>query len=193
VKDFFIKILVQRGQRKYSRWYRLCMLLNTIIFICLLLPLIFIYTGKYIETYIHLRLPVWLTAFIVVLSLIVGIVLIFWTLVLQYGYAWGSGSHLAPPQKLIEVGPYKICRHPMQVGAIFFYLGLGTLFSSLTVGLYSALITLVVGYWFHKNIEEPVLVIRFGNQYKQYQKRVPLIPFLFVGLNDRDWKHKSNN
>ncbi len=103
--------------------------------------------------------------------------IIVWTLILQYRYAKGSGSHLIPTQKLIIHGPYKLCRHPMMLSAALLYFATGLLFSTLFVAFYGAFATLITGYFFVIYFEEPLLIARFGNKYKQYQAQVPLIPF----------------
>ena len=193
MKNFFITFFVQLGKKTYPRWYRLLSLFGTIALIFFLLPGLFIYTGTYIERLIPSHLSLLLINAIAYISLMLGSLLLMWTLILHYWYGKGSGSHMVPTQRLIVSGPYKICRHPMQLGAIFFYLGLITLLSSITIGVYSAIITGLLGFSFDIFIEEPVLVIRFGEQYKQYQKNVPLIPFLFSSFNNSNGKHKSKN
>ncbi|MFC1841531.1 methyltransferase family protein [Candidatus Dependentiae bacterium] len=193
MRNFLISFFVRVGEKTYPRWYRLSSLFGTITLIFFLLPLLFIYTGEYIERYINLHMPTFLINVIVSISLMLGVALLVWTLLLQYSYGQGSGSHMVPTQKLIVTGPYKICRHPMQLGAVFFYLGLVTALSSITIGVYSALVTGLLGFFFNVFIEEPVLIIRFGKQYEQYQKDVPLVPFLFSGFNNSNWKHKPRN
>jgi|GEM_PF-487262 len=193
MRTFLINYLVNRGQRTYPGWYRFVVLIGTIIFVFIFLPAVFIFTGRFIEFFVTGRAPAFMGALFALVCLGIGTTLIIWTLLLHYGYARGSGSHMAPPRELILSGPYRICRHPMQVGAILLYLGTGIWFASVFVGVYGALVTLLLGYWFHTYIEEPVLVIRFGDAYRRYQKTVPLVPFLFVGAYKRNGEHKAGD
>ncbi len=190
---FFISKFIQISQKKYPQWYRISTLIGTIGFIFVFLPFFFIYTGKYIEYFIKLPILTGIVNIIAIPSMIFGGMLITWTLALQYIYGKGSGSHMVPTQKLIVLGPYKISRHPMLIGAIFFYLGIVTLLSSFTIGLYAFLVTAILAYFFAIYIEEPVLIAKFGEEYKKYQKIVPIIPCLFRCSNHCNGKHKSND
>jgi len=193
VIKLLISILVRIAKKQHSRLYRLSSLIFTIGLIFVFFPFLYLYTGRYIENIIQLPTTSLSINFMAIVFLLMGGILIIWTLILQYGYGKGSGSHMAAPQKLIVIGPYKLCRHPMLLGAIFFYFGTGTLQGSIIIGLYGAIITAVLAYFFVLYIEEPVLIARFGEQYKKYQKEVPLIPFLLTSFNYCNRKHKSHN
>jgi protein-S-isoprenylcysteine O-methyltransferase Ste14 len=193
MKHFVISLFVRTAQKEHPRWYRFLTLLATIILVFIVLPCLYLYTGRYIEPLITAFVAKTITQSIAFISLTLGGGLIVWALILQYGYGEGSGSHVVPTKHLIVSGPYKLSRHPMLVGAVFFYLGTGTLLSSLTVGIYGALITAILAYYFALYIEEPVLVIRFGEQYEKYQQEVPIIPFSFTRVYYRNRKHKSND
>lgn len=193
ITRFFIVQLMERAQKEYPRWYRALNLIGTIVFVFLALPFLYLYTGCYIEQYVCIPLPVDLANTLAILSLLCGGSMIVWTLLLQYRQGQGSGSHMVPTKKLIVQGPYKIMRHPMLFGAVFFYFGTGTLFASLVVGLYSALVTGVLAYFFACYVEEPVLVARFGAQYKQYQKEVPFCPCLPPCPNNCNREHKTGD
>lgn len=175
--NHFISTLINAGQKSYSRRHRIIVLIGTIGLIFMFFPLFYLYTGYYVQTVLSTPLPLILKLLIALPPLIIGTILIIWTLILQYHYAEGSGSHLIPTQKLIVKGPYSICRHPMWLGSVLLYFGTGIFLASLIVAFYGALATLIAGYFFVIYIEEPVLVARFGDAYKEYQKRVPIIPF----------------
>jgi len=61
---------------------------------------------------------------------------------------------LAPTQNLIITGPYKLCRNPMHLGAMIYYFGVGTWFGSLTIGIMSFLLGLVLFSIYNKFFEE---------------------------------------
>jgi protein-S-isoprenylcysteine O-methyltransferase Ste14 len=190
---FFVSFFTKISEKKYPQWYRVSSLIGTIAFIFLFFPFFYLYTGRFIEDFIQLPIPALIANIIAIPALIFGGVLIVWILVLQYSYGKGSGSHMVPTQKLIVSGPYTISRHPMLLGAILFYFGTGTLLSSITTGLYGATVTAVLAYFFATYIEEPVLIAKFGEQYKKYQAKVPFFPLSFTCPNCCNRKHKSND
>lgn len=176
LKNFFITCT----QKHYARCYRVFVLIGTVIFVFIALPLVYLYAGQLIAALIPITTPYRLRIFFAVITLPIGITLIIWTLYTQYAIGGGSGSHIIPPSRLITSGIYRYCRHPMQLGAIIYYFGIGTLLGSLTSGLFGALITYFVGLWFHKKIEEKILEQRFGDEYRAYKKRTPPLIPLFM-------------
>jgi protein-S-isoprenylcysteine O-methyltransferase Ste14 len=79
---------------------------------------------------------------------------------------------------LVTTGPYKLCRNPIEFGAIFYYLGIGTIAGGITVGIACFLLGLTIGSAYHKLIEESELEARFGDEYRQYKKKTPfLLPY----------------
>jgi protein-S-isoprenylcysteine O-methyltransferase Ste14 len=87
----------------------------------------------------------------------------------------GTPAPTAPTQRLVVEGPYKLCRNPMKLGAISYYLGLGTLFHSLTTGLICFFVGLIIGTLYHKLVEEKELLIRFGEDYEKYKRSTPFL------------------
>ena len=111
------------------------------------------------------------------MSLIVGLFFLIWTTIFQWKIGEGVPAPNAPTQHLVITGPYKLCRNPIEFGAIFYYLSIGTIIGGITVGIICFLLGLIIGSVYHKFIEEIELEIRFGNEYKQYKKNTPfLIP-----------------
>lgn len=87
----------------------------------------------------------------------------------------GTPVPLAPPRKLIVTGPYRYCRNPMQLGAVVYFLGLGTLLSSVWVGLLMFVIALLMVWLFQRFFEEPELEQRFGQEFREYRAKTPFI------------------
>lgn len=191
--QYFVSLFTQIAQKKHSQKNRIAYVIMTTVLIFIVMPLFYVYTGHHIASFLSLPIATTIINSIAALSLCMGAIVIIWTLLLQYHYGKGSGSHMVPTQILISSGPYKVSRHPMLVGAIFFYFGIGTLVSSLFIGFYSAFITAILACFFVRYIEEPVLIARFGEQYKTYQKTVPIIPFSPSCFNHSNRKHKSDN
>jgi protein-S-isoprenylcysteine O-methyltransferase Ste14 len=175
--NHFIATFIKAAQKQYSMYHRVIILIATIGLIFLFFPLFYLYTGYYAQSTLIASLPTMLKLLIALPLLFISSTMIIWTLILQYSYGKGSGSHLIPTQELIIHGPYKVCRHPMLLSSAMLYFATGILFSTLFIAFYGALATLIAGYFFVIYIEEPVLIARFGNNYKQYQAQVPIIPF----------------
>ncbi|MCD6117559.1 isoprenylcysteine carboxylmethyltransferase family protein [bacterium] len=78
---------------------------------------------------------------------------------------------------VISSGVFRIVRHPIYLGSIMFYLGLGILFPS--IASIFILVCIVFFYLFISKYEEELLVKKFGIEYEQYQRKTPmLIPSL---------------
>jgi protein-S-isoprenylcysteine O-methyltransferase Ste14 len=111
------------------------------------------------------------------LSAIVGLALMAWSVLTFVTIGKGTAVPMAPPRKLIVSGPYKFCRNPMILGAMLYYLGVGTHFGSLRIGIVMFLLSLIVGSCYIKLIEEKELQLKFGADYEEYKKNKPfLIP-----------------
>lgn len=116
-----------------------------------------------------------------ILSLIIGVFFFAWSIYTQVRIGKGTPVPIAPPQRLIVTGPYALCRNPLQLGVILYYLGVGTYFGSLKIGLTIFFLGLILGSSYHKFIEEKELRLRFGEEYEEYRKRTPfLIPKLWT-------------
>lgn len=106
-----------------------------------------------------------------------GLLLMLWgylqyRLVGRYRLRQGGGGPgmAAPPQHIVEQGPYRYTRNPMYLGHLIFMLGLALAFWS-WLGL--ILLVLRAG-WFHYRVlgDEARLQAKFGADYTDYRKRV---------------------
>ncbi len=104
---------------------------------------------------------------------------IFLNVVGKGGPVEAFGVALSPPtKKLVTTGPYRYTRNPMVFGAFMMYLGLSLFFNSiadiLCVILFLLLLIILL-----KTSEEKRLERDFGEEYKAYKKKVPMIfPFI---------------
>jgi protein-S-isoprenylcysteine O-methyltransferase Ste14 len=135
-----------------------------------------------------------------IVLLAIGAVLQLWCIVVFQVAGRGTPSPAFPPRALVLRGPYAWCRNPMNVGELFFLLGLAAWFASPTLVVYS----IAVGCAFHTFIvmyEEPTNIRRFGQDYAQYITRVNRwIPLLwsettpwFEGTTTPDNRHVNNS
>ena len=83
----------------------------------------------------------------------------------------GGGPGLeVPPDRIVDIGPYRYTRNPMYLGHLIFMLGLAITFRS-----WLALAILVFHvFWFDKRVREDEvhLEARFGDAYRAYSRRV---------------------
>jgi protein-S-isoprenylcysteine O-methyltransferase Ste14 len=82
----------------------------------------------------------------------------------------GGPGQKVPPDRILDVGPYRFVRNPMYLGHLIFLAGL-----ALTLGSWIALAVLVAhGFWFHRHVrvDEERLAALFGDAYRDYCRRV---------------------
>jgi len=80
---------------------------------------------------------------------------------------------------VIKKGVFKIVRHPVYLGSILTYLGF-LIFSMSIIGIAVWLI-IILFYYFISIYEERLLLQKFGNEYRNYMKKVPMMN-IFLGL-----------
>jgi protein-S-isoprenylcysteine O-methyltransferase Ste14 len=93
---------------------------------------------------------------------------------------WGSYSLkkavFVPGNKLVTTGAFSYVRHPMYLGGIFGALGLALFAGSLLGFVYSFVLAAVLSHI--ADAEEVDLKARFGEEYVEYQRKVPkLFPY----------------
>ena len=74
---------------------------------------------------------------------------------------------------MIDKGVFAIVRHPIYLGSILTYLGL--LCFSLSIASTAVWILIIVFYWLISRYEEKLLIGRFGDEYLEYRKKVPML------------------
>lgn len=177
MKKYLVDKLVAWSKVTRSTTFIMGTMLASIVFFAALLPAGFIWLARFFEPLITVTWPPFVSPIIIVCATLLGIFFIGWATVSLSRMGHGAPAHAAPTQKLVVVGPYKLCRNPMQLGGILYYLGIGTFFGTPTTGIFCAFGVFFLGTLYHKIIEEKELEQRFGDQYREYKKNVPfLIP-----------------
>jgi protein-S-isoprenylcysteine O-methyltransferase Ste14 len=120
--------------------------------------------------FLSIPLPDWFRIVMVAVASL-GMLLVSW------GY-WTLGENWAPSVSgvrkdavLVTGGPYAIIRHPIYSGAFIFLAALALVAANLfillpTLGLLAVLYTSI-------DEEEAILIDRFGDEYREYMKRIP--------------------
>lgn len=177
MKEQYINLLVRFQKRKNTKTYKLISLSIGIVFFLIILPAIFISIGFLIDEYVHIGGNDTIRIVVSLLTMVIGLLILLWSAHTQWKIGNGTPAPNAPTQQLIVSGVYKYTRNPIELGAIIYYFGLGTVTGSYTIGLVSFLLGLIIGSAYHKFVEEKELYARFGDSYLKYKKGVPfLIP-----------------
>jgi protein-S-isoprenylcysteine O-methyltransferase Ste14 len=85
----------------------------------------------------------------------------------------GTPVHLKPPPVLIIKGPFRYIRNPMHAGLFLLLISIGLFFGSFLTLLVFIPLYIIIDIWFIKNIEEPELEKRFGEEYLKYKSSTP--------------------
>lgn len=90
----------------------------------------------------------------------------------------GTPVPFSPPPKLVSTGPYRFVRNPMLTGIFMQLFGIGIFLYSLSLTFVFTPIFIILNILELKRVEEPELTKRFGEEYVEYKKRVPMFfPF----------------
>lgn len=116
-------------------------------------------------------------AFIVGLLCAVASFKLRWAAIAALGKFWSLHVEMRDNHEFVQSGPFRFLRHPTYFSMILELLAVGLLasawFTLLLVPL--ALIPAII---LRLKLEEPALVGKFGDAYREYQRRVPmLIPY----------------
>ena len=103
----------------------------------------------------------------------VGVAVTAWS-ALHFLRVKGTPVPFNPPPEVVATGPYRYARNPMLTGVFLFLFGLGLAFGSLSLVLFITPLFILVNLWELKEIEEPELVKRFGDEYIEYRRRTPM-------------------
>lgn len=76
--------------------------------------------------------------------------------------------------KLVTTGIYACMRHPMHLGLLFFPWSGALILGSLSFILFIAPLEMLFMVLMIKLVEEPEAIRKFGDAYREYQKRVPM-------------------
>jgi protein-S-isoprenylcysteine O-methyltransferase Ste14 len=118
--------------------------------------------------------PPWARQFdsLAFVSLVPGLMLIFWCTAEFYRQGRGTLAPWDPPRTLVVSGAYSVSRNPMYVAVVLILAGWSIGYRSVGLALY----TLVVAIAFHVRVvvhEEPFLARTYGREWRRYRERVP--------------------
>lgn len=100
-----------------------------------------------------------------------GAVLALWCIFTFALTGRGTPAPFDPPRRLVDVGPYRLVRNPMYVGAGLALAGAALFYQSWALLVYG-LVFVLITHLFVVVYEEPTLRATFGDSYQQYCQRV---------------------
>lgn len=103
----------------------------------------------------------------------IGIAAIAWS-VFHFLKVKGTPVPFNPPPSLVESGPYRYARNPMLTGVFLLLFGIGFAIGSLSLVLIFTPLFVLANVWELKEIEEPELIRRLGEDYLAYRERTPM-------------------
>ena len=102
-----------------------------------------------------------------------GITVTAWS-ALHFLKVQGTPIPFNPPPKVVNTGPYRYARNPMLSGVFLFLFGLGFSVNSFSLVLFFTPLYVWINVWELKNIEEPELIKRLGDEYAEYRRKTPM-------------------
>ena len=112
-----------------------------------------------------------------------GLFIYLWTIAL-FARAKGTQFPVAPTQRLVANGPYRVTRNPMATGSGFMMFGVAILLDSAGFALPGCFISACY-LTYIKLVEEKELAARFGEEYRKYKESTPFIIPRLTGNLDK--------
>ena len=103
----------------------------------------------------------------------VGVAITAWS-VFHFLKVKGTPVPFNPPPKVVKTGPYQYARNPMLTGVFLFLFGVGFGANSVSLVFFFAPLFVLINVWELKEIEEPELMKRLGDDYIEYRKHTPM-------------------
>ena len=79
---------------------------------------------------------------------------------------------VASIDKIVKSGVYSKVRHPIYSADIILAIGVFFIFPTLNVLISIIWLAVILIIWM--NLEEKALILKFGKEYKEYKKKVPM-------------------
>ena len=179
MRKAYIRYLLSLASKKRSSRFKALALIECGLVFLILIPWFLIWAGEIVSGWISLTWPSFLEISLGLAALAAGILWLGWSVWTQVAIGEGTPNFAAPTTRLIVKGPYRLCRNPIQLATMLYYLGLGTVVADMTVGLIALAVSSIAGSLYHRYVEEKELRARFGEEYEAYRKKTPfLIPRL---------------
>jgi len=118
-------------------------------------------------------IPITISGLVSIPMMAIGVAVTAWS-VFHFLKVNGTPVPFNPPPTIVESGPYKYARNPMLTGVFLLLFGIGFAIKSLSLVLIFTPLYVLANLWELKEIEEPELVRRLGEDYLSYRERTPM-------------------
>jgi protein-S-isoprenylcysteine O-methyltransferase Ste14 len=178
-----VEWLTRATQREYGTGKKVAAVLLGQVLFLVVYPAFIAVGASFLDRWFHVpRLAHVLVSPILAFLLIVpGLLLVEWSVGLQYVRGLGTPIPVVATRQLITTGPYSYSRNPMATGATMVYVGIAVYIGSLSAVALASIYPIVITAY-TKLVEEKELERRFGAEYLAYKRRTP---FLFPRLPRR--------
>ena len=140
-----------------------------------ILTALFVFASLIIDRLLHLPriLPEAAQLPLSIPFLATGVAAIAWS-VFHFLKVKGTPVPFNPPPKLVKTGPYRYSRNPMLTGVFLFLFGIGFAINSVSLVFVFTPLFVLINVWELKQIEEPELIKRLGDEYIEYRRQTPM-------------------
>ncbi|MEA1996333.1 MAG: isoprenylcysteine carboxylmethyltransferase family protein [Gemmatimonadota bacterium] len=166
----YIRRLLNLADKERSPAFKALALAEGTIGFMVLIPWFLILLGGLVSERIPFAWPGWVDTGVGLVAGVSGLSLLAWSVWAQWTIGKGTPNLVSPTSRLVIKGPYRLCRNPIQLGAMLYYLGAGAYFLDTTAGLFAFAVAFVLGFLYNRCIEEKELRARFGGDYEEYRK-----------------------
>lgn len=170
--DWFTRLT----QREYGRVQQVTALFLGQVLFLVVYPAFILVGASLLDRWLHLPRFVHgrASSFVALALIIPGLVLVEWTVGLQFSRGLGTPLPIVATRRLVTSGPYSYSRNPMATGTTMVYLGFALGMGSLSaVALASSYPVVITVYT--KLVEERELEWRFGPDYLTYKEKTPFL------------------
>jgi len=105
--------------------------------------------------------------------MVVGVAVTAWS-AFHFLKVMGTPVPFNPPPQVVKTGPYQYARNPMLTGVFLFLFGVGFGVNSVSLVFFFTPLFVLINVWELKQIEEPELVKRLGDEYIEYRSQTPM-------------------
>jgi protein-S-isoprenylcysteine O-methyltransferase Ste14 len=140
-----------------------------------LFTILFVIAAMFVDRLFNLPrlLPEGVRLLVSIPVIAVGIAVTAWS-VFHFLKVKGTPVPFNPPPKVVNTGPYRYARNPMLTGVFLFLFGVGFYINSASLVFFFTPLFILVNVWELKEIEEPELMKRLGDEYIEYRRQTPM-------------------
>jgi protein-S-isoprenylcysteine O-methyltransferase Ste14 len=136
---------------------------------------LFVLSAIAVDTSLNLPklLPEEATLLVSLPVIVFGVAITAWSAI-HFVKVKGTPVPFNPPPRLVRTGPYRLTRNPMLTGVFLLLFGIGIGLNSASLVFVFMPLYVLVNVWELRNIEEPELLKRLGNEYIEYRSQTPM-------------------